>query len=79
MIQSASQDAKPNPGDQKNILIVDDEILIAQAFSRTSKLARISKISHSTKFFSKHSGFNKYLHDEKAKKEKINPRRRSKK
>lgn len=38
---------------------------ISRAFSRTSKLARMSKISHSAKFFSKHSGFNKYLKQKK--------------
>lgn len=34
---------------------------IVRTAGRTSKLARISKISHSTKFFSGDSGFNKYL------------------
>jgi hypothetical protein len=40
---------------------------IAQAFSRSSRIGRLSKISHSAKFFSKHSGFNKYLEQEEEK------------
>ena len=38
---------------------------IARFAGRTTKLARISKVSHSTKFFSQNSGFNQYLKKKK--------------
>lgn len=38
---------------------------IARITGRTTKLARISKVSHSTKFFSQKSGFNHYLKKKK--------------